>query len=165
MVEDINGKLYKYKGNVYPSYLLKWNAMAHIMEIAKHFCTGHGLDIGAGKNPLPNAFPIDIDGGYNAYNLPLGPYDYIFSSHCLEHLDNPVKALEIWKDHIKPGGCLFLYLPHPDMIYWRPQHNRKHLHTFHPADIVQLLFDLDFVNVIGSQRDMYWSYTVVGFKK
>jgi SAM-dependent methyltransferase len=96
-------------------------------------------------------------------NLPMGPFDYVFSSHCMEHLVNPVAAIEHWRSRISPGGVLFLYLPHPDMEYWRPQNCRKHLHSWKPAEVQQMLSDLGFCDVIGSERDMYWSFSVVGF--
>lgn len=95
--------------------------------------------------------------------LPEGEFDFIFSSHCLEHLDNPVAALEHWKTRLKPGGVLFLYLPSPQMEYWRPQHCRKHLHQWQPVDMAQLVSDLGFVDVIHSERDLFWSFAVVGF--
>ena len=95
--------------------------------------------------------------------LPEGEWDYVFSSHCLEHLPNYVEALLHWKSRIRPGGTLFLYLPHPDMKYWRPENCRKHLHLFRPGDIADCLRSLGFVNVIHSERDLAWSFAVVGF--
>jgi SAM-dependent methyltransferase len=38
-------------------------------------------------------------------------YDFILSSHNLEHFANPVKALEEWKRVTRPGGGLILVLP------------------------------------------------------
>lgn len=96
-------------------------------------------------------------------NLPDGKWDFIFSSHCLEHLTNPVAALEHWKSKLCAGGVLFLYLPHPDMTYWLPQWNRKHLHSWRPEDMETMLRDLGFVDVIRSERDLAWSFAVVGF--
>jgi hypothetical protein len=51
------------------------------------------------------------------------------------------------------------------MRYWRPQHNRKHLHLFWPADVSEMLVDLGFVDVLHSERDLYWSFAVVGFNE
>lgn len=155
--------IYEYKGGKYPDYLKTGNAMQFIAAAALQFCRGRGVDVGAGKWPLPGATPVDLTNGGDAYKLPEGKYDYIFSSHCLEHLTHPVAAIEHWKSRIKPGGVLFLYLPHPEMIYWLPQNNRKHLHLFRPVDVVTMLRDLGFINVIYSERDMAWSFSVVGF--
>jgi SAM-dependent methyltransferase len=131
--------------------------------VAVHVCRGAGLDVGGGKWPLPGALSVDLMNGQDAMNLPMGPFDYVFSSHCMEHLVNPVAAIEHWRSRISPGGVLFLYLPHPDMEYWRPQNCRKHLHSWKPAEVQQMLSDLGFCDVIGSERDMYWSFSVVGF--
>ena len=38
-------------------------------------------------------------------------YDFILSSHNLEHFANPVKALQEWKRVTRPGGGLILVLP------------------------------------------------------
>lgn len=155
--------LYTYDGALFPEYLKTGNACQFIAPVAAHFCKGRGLDIGCGKWPLPGAVPIELKDGGDAMNLPEGVYDYAFSSHCLEHLTNPIAALEHWKSRLTEGGVLFLYLPHPDMSYWRPQRCRKHLHSWYPKDMAQILRDLGFKSVIHSERDMAWSFCVVGF--
>jgi SAM-dependent methyltransferase len=38
-------------------------------------------------------------------------YDFVLSSHNLEHFANPLKALHEWKRILKPGGALILLLP------------------------------------------------------
>jgi SAM-dependent methyltransferase len=155
--------IFEYRGSLYPEYLKHGNACRFIAPTALEFCTGRGLDVGAGHWPLPGAQAVELRDGGDAMNLPEGEFDYVFSSHCLEHLPDPVAALEHWKTRIKPGGVLFLYLPHPDMRYWRPQHCRKHRHMFWPKDTAEMLSDLGFVNVIHGERDMAWSFAVVGF--
>jgi len=45
---------------------------------------------------------------------------YVFSSHCLEHLDAWKEALREWIRVLKKGGILFLYLPHESMVQWHP---------------------------------------------
>lgn len=160
---ESNERIFEYKGDLFPSYLKHGNAMQHVAATAAHFCQGRGLDVGAGKWPLPGAMPIELSNGQTAEALPDGEFDYIFSSHCLEHLINPVAALEHWQTRLRVGGVLFLYLPHPHMTYWRPQNCRKHLHQFWPKDIAVLLRDLGFCNVIHSERDLAWSFSAVGF--
>ncbi len=165
MNQDEGAALFSYRGAMYPDYLKRGNAMQFIAPTAAKFCIGQGLDIGAGKWPLPGAMPVELSNGGQALALPDGQWDYIFSSHCLEHLANPVEALEHWKVRLRAGGVLFLYLPHPDMIYWRPENCRKHLHLFRPADVAEMLRTLDFQNVIHSERDLTWSFAVVGYKR
>lgn len=158
---------YTYLGSRYPAYLKTGNANAYIEPFAKQFCVGNGLDIGGFSSwVFPGARPINIvnDDEWDAFKLPGSGYDYIFSSHTLEHLPDYVGALELWRDSIRDDGILFLYLPHPDMEYWLPQNNRKHLHIFRPPDIVRTLEDLGLKNVISSERDLGWSFAVVGQK-
>ena len=126
---------FSYKNNLYPAYIKEGNAAGYIIPFAKKFCKGRGLDIGGFLDwSFPEAIPINIlnEDGWDAYKLPDEKYDYIFISHTLEHLTDYVKALEYWKKHLKKDGVLFLYLPHPEMEYWLPQNNRKHLHSFYP---------------------------------
>jgi SAM-dependent methyltransferase len=155
--------IYNYQGTMYPDYLRRGNAQRFIAPAALHFCVGVGYDVGAGNHPLPGATPIEVKNGKDGMALPDVKVDYVFSSHCLEHLIDPVRAIEHWKSRIKVGGVLFLYLPHPDMVYWRPQNCRKHLHLFRPGDIAQLLRDLGFTGVMWSERDLAWSFAVLGF--
>lgn len=41
-------------------------------------------------------------------------YDFVLSSHALEHIANPLKALFEWKRVLKDEGVLVLVLPHRD---------------------------------------------------
>lgn len=41
-------------------------------------------------------------------------YDFLISSHMLEHTANPLLALSEWIRVIKPGGTMVLVLPHKD---------------------------------------------------
>jgi SAM-dependent methyltransferase len=47
----------------------------------------------------------------NLSNIAGRAYDFILSSHNLEHFANPVKALNEWKRVTRPGGALVLVLP------------------------------------------------------
>ncbi len=38
-------------------------------------------------------------------------YDFLLSSHNLEHVSNPVKALKEWIRVVKPGGAIIILLP------------------------------------------------------
>ncbi len=43
--------------------------------------------------------------------LPSGTYDFVLSSHVLEHSANPILALSEWRRLLKAGGLLVLLLP------------------------------------------------------
>jgi SAM-dependent methyltransferase len=156
--------IFEYRGQLYPEYLKTGNACQFVAPVALKFCKGVGLDVGAGPWPLPGAMPVELRDGGDAMDLPEGQFDFVFSSHCLEHLVNPVAAIEHWATRLKPGGVLFLNLPHPDMSYWLPQHCRKHLHSWAPSAMAQIVRDLGFHRVIHSERDLSWSFSVVGYR-
>ncbi len=155
--------IFSYRDKLYPEYLRNGNACQFVTPIAQQFCKGHGLDIGAGKWPFSGAIPIELKDGGDAMDLPEEKFDYVFSSHCLEHLNDPIAALEHWKTRLVDGGVLFLYLPSPDMEYWRPENCRKHRHSWTPERMAEIVTALGFKNVIHSQRDLAWGFSVVGF--
>lgn len=41
-------------------------------------------------------------------------YDFVLSSHCIEHLANPIKGLKEWVRVLRPGGVIVLIVPHKD---------------------------------------------------
>jgi SAM-dependent methyltransferase len=164
-----DSRFFTYKEKTYPDFIRNWRAGRFVFEFATEFCQGEGLDIGGDAErlcvyPGARAINIDIDDEYDAMHLPDGEYDYIFSSMTLEHLDKPVDALKLWYDVLKPGGTLFLYLPHPDMRYWRPGNCARHKFIWYPEIISEIVADIGFENVIHSLRDLYWGYCVVGVK-
>lgn len=171
-MEDVtceDSRFFTYRGKVYPDLIRNWRAGRFVFEFASEFCCGFGIDIGGDPHrkcvfPGAEAINITIDDEYSATNLPSSNYDYIFSSMCLEHLYDPIEVLEIWKQHLRPGGTLFLYLPHPDMEYWRPSNDRKHKNIWYPKDAAYMVTNLGFDYVIHSKRDLYWGYCIVGVK-
>lgn len=145
-----------------------------------------GLDIGAGKLSwlFPGAAPIDpffdwegeerkmihmrkhsIWEGHDALHLPKGPWPYIFSSHCLEHIkESWSSVLDYWLEKLAPGGTMFLYLPHPDQKYWLPWNDEKHVHIIHPQDIERYFRAGSYKNIYVSQRDLNHSFAAMAQK-
>ncbi len=113
-----------FEGKFYPDYLTMGGASHAIFPIALRFCRGRGIDVGAGFWPLPGATAVDSERGpglsHRLTDFPDHTLDYVFSSHCLEHIEDWRGALSGWIAKIKPGGMIFLYLPHPDCAIWRP---------------------------------------------
>ncbi len=113
-----------YKNNFYPDYLTVGGASFAIHREALKYCSGHGIDIGAGYWPLPHAEPVDIWRGPGSDNLldnyPEHSLDFVFSSHCLEHIEAWRETLTTWVARLILGGYIFLYLPHPDCAIWHP---------------------------------------------
>lgn len=115
---------WRYKGKLYPDYLTVGATGCAVARTALEVCRGRGVDVGAGLWPLPGALPIDSSRGPGAgiciSDQPEESLDYVFSSHCLEHIDSWQEALHEWLGKLKPGGVVFLYLPHPDCAIWHP---------------------------------------------
>ena len=158
----------EFKGHPYPEFQSQGNASQFAIPFAKYFCKGNGYDIGCMKPEwaFPGAMPIDVDFNdpYHADHLPEAQVDYIFSSHCLEHVPDWVSTLIYWTEKIKSGGVLFLYLPHYDQKYWRPWNNRRHKHCLKPEFIHDYMIDKGYKNIFVSGIDLNNAFMVMGEK-
>ena len=99
----------------------------HEPNFSNRYFVGKGLDIGGGPDPLglylelfPRMRGVKIwdktDG--NAETLDTIEnciFDFVHSSHCLEHLDDPSQALQNWFRVLKPDGYLVIMVPDEDM--------------------------------------------------
>ena len=147
--------------------------MRYIYPIAEIYCKGRGLDIGGGLAPFGNARNIDPDfneknkNSLNESALNINEknfsQDYIFSSHCLEHLDRPFKSLREFKRVLKDKGIIFLYLPHPGNEMWLKENLEYHLWQPTPKKILRMFNYLDIEVVEKSfVADAYHSFHIVG---
>lgn len=153
----------EYKGKKYPKFQLSGNAARFIIPFAKEVCKGSGVDIGSGKWKFPGSSAVDksFNDGYDANEIPGYDYDYIFSSHCLEHIENWMKILDYWITKIKKGGVLFLYLPDASQEYWSFG-NKKHVNIFTPDIIRGFMEDRGLNNIFVSGVDMNSSFCAMG---
>ena len=163
-------KVVEYNNKTYPSFQAEGYAAQFAIPYAKHFCQGVGYDIGCNRVEwsLPGSIPIDpnINQAFDAISLPHTNVDYIFSSHCLEHLDDWIEAVAYWYKCLKSnGGILFLYLPHYSQEYWRPWNNKKHKHVLQPEIVKDFMLYLGFQNIFISGIDLNNSFMIVGEKK
>lgn len=62
------------------------------------------------------------------FNLPFGPetFDHIFVCFVLEHLSRPVEALNILKNHLKPGGTITVIEGDHGSVYFHPDSEAAH---------------------------------------
>jgi SAM-dependent methyltransferase len=99
----------------------------HDARFATRWFVGDGIDIGAGEDPLANygeLFPAirscrawDVQDG-DAQTLPGladESFDFVHSSHCLEHMRDPREALDHWIRVLRPGGHLVVIVPDEDL--------------------------------------------------
>ena len=162
-----------YRGKFYPDYLTIGGASNAIFSKALLFCKGYGIDIGAGFWPLPGAIPVDSQRGPGTTKT-LSDFeddslDYVFSSHCLEHIEKWKEELTDWIKKIKPNGIIFLYLPHPDCAIWLPGSpfvGKGHKWVPTPEIIKNALKD-SFCSIeqFDDGPDAMWSFYVCGHKK
>lgn len=91
------------------------------------FCTGYGIDIGPGGDPITEtAVRVDLPQPYTKvgkYKVQLGgdcralywfkdnSLDYVYSSHVLEDFAEIEPILREWLRVLKPGGNLILFCP------------------------------------------------------
>lgn len=169
----INGNMYYvYKGHFYPQYLNRGNAVSFIEREALKYCHGKGIDVGAGRWPLKSAFPIRDEKDVNAYKLDIfkdNSLDYVFSSHCIEHLERWKEALCLWIRKLRSGGVIFIYAPHKSMLLWRPLAPWVGLeHKWVPEkEILESFISSCGCNIIYSisEPDIYWSFYIIAVKR
>lgn len=161
-------KIIEHENKKYPSFQSQGNAAQFAIPYAKKVCEGKGVDVGCHKAEwaFPGADMVDpAINEFDALNFPHVDIDYIFSSHCLEHLNDWVQVLEYWTSKLKAGGVLFLYLPDYTQTYWRPWNNRKHKNIFNSQILNDVLVKLGFENIFASGIDLNNSFMIFGSKK
>lgn len=111
----------------------------------RRYFRGDGVDIGGAPDPLflyRELFPLmgevrcwDLADGDAQFmeGVADSTYDFVHSSHCLEHMRDPVEALDNWLRVLKPRGHLVVTVPDEDMYeqgVFPSAFNRDHKWTF-----------------------------------
>lgn len=160
----------QHDGHHYPAYQATGNASRFIMPFAKEVLKDMAVvyDIGCNRAEwsYPGSIMIDLnmDDPYDAHNLPPIQADGILSSHCLEHVNDWVGALDHWYTRLKQGGVLFLYLPHYDQTYWRAWSNRKHVNILTGEMIQDYLMAKGYTKIFVTGCDLNHSFAVIAEK-
>jgi SAM-dependent methyltransferase len=108
----------------------------HWGALEKQATQGNGIDIGCGPDPVtPDARPFDIEhGDANVISEFIKEqFDFVYSSHCLEHMRNPAFTILEWWKLVKPGGYLFVVVPDEDLYeqgVFPSRFNSDHKATF-----------------------------------
>lgn len=109
------------------------------------YFVGDGIDIGGKADPLNQYTTLlpaiksvrtwDLEDGDGQYleSINDNSYDFLVSSHCLEHLEDVHIGLKNWIRIVKPGGYLVITVPDEDLYeigHWPSLFNSDHKWTF-----------------------------------
>lgn len=114
------------------------------------YMNGNGLDIGYrgdvinAEPVLDSAIGIEFDyPGYDGEHLPFEneSQDYVYNSHCLEHILQTWIPIKEWFRVLKVGGFLIIVVPH-QFLYEKKKnlpslYNGDHKHFFTPAYLLE----------------------------
>jgi ubiquinone/menaquinone biosynthesis C-methylase UbiE len=129
----------------------------------RKYINGQGIDIGCGRIDTHDGADTisltdcihhdkDICDATTMETFQDNEFDYVYASHVLEHLDDPVTAIKNWQRICKPGGWIIISLPHRDLYErkktlpsrWNEDHRYFYLpdrceppHTFSVAGILR----------------------------
>jgi SAM-dependent methyltransferase len=114
-------------------------------NFTRRYFVGDGVDIGGKPDPLAiyqelfcNIRSVKTwdweDGDAQVMaGVVDGTYDFVHSSHCLEHLVDPVIGLACWLRVVRENGHLVVTVPDEDLYeqgVWPSTFNRDHKWTF-----------------------------------
>jgi len=141
---------------------------------------GHGVDIGCGDDNIvqfADRFGMTSCRGYDlqdgnaqhCLNLEDQSFDFLHSSHCLEHMENPFQAMHNWIRVVKTGGYLVITVP-DEVMYekrkWPPVFNKDHKWSFRLNDSPcsdRSLDAMDFFRSFGHVRIVSVKYLNDGY--
>lgn len=111
----------------------------------RRYFVGDGLDIGGKPDPLlmyKELFPMmnsirtwDWEDGDAQFleDISDNSFDFVHSSHCLEHLVDPAEGLSNWFRVVREGGYMIITVPDEDLYeqgVFPSTFNRDHKWTF-----------------------------------
>lgn len=92
-------------------------------RVVRKYLRGAGVDIGGKPDPLilyRELFPLiesvktwDLEDGHAQFMKGVADetYDFVFSSHCLEHMHDRLEAISNRLRMLKPGGHIVFAIP------------------------------------------------------
>lgn len=115
-----------------------------VEEYGKYF-TGKGIDVGCGPDPVDNwkhkftsmgdvrHWDMEDGDAQKLQSLNYKTFDFLHSSHSLEHMKNWAVALKRWMQVLKSGGYCIVTVPSWEMYEhkkWPSRHNYDHKWAF-----------------------------------
>jgi SAM-dependent methyltransferase len=146
-----------------------------IVLLLRTYCAGKGIEIGPGHRPYcdPNstvfvdkvAVPVGdlkVEKIEDAWVLPFPDqrFDFLFSSHCLEHCPDTIRTLLEWRRVVRTGGYLVLILPHVSRTFDRGRvitDLAHHINDYEThADLADQTHWDEFESISVRAADHYW---------
>ena len=147
-------------------------------DFDKTYFSGTVLDIGCDTDVVVShaqAFDQQHGDANEILNyLKPNSFNTVNSSHCLEHMQHPEKAIQDWWQLVKPGGYLITVVPH-EVLYeqgqWPSRFNSDHKATFRlktnntwspcSFDIYELSKSLPGAQIISAEiQDNNYNYNI-----
>lgn len=142
--QSLNGDLMIHPG-IGGGTALSMQRRAHDGRFATRYFVGNGIDVGGGPDSLAlyaALFPMATN--IVIYDAPQGDaqklanvddnsFDFLFSSHCLEHVRDAAEALANWIRVVKRGSHLVIAVPDEDLYeqgVWPSTFNNDHKLSF-----------------------------------
>lgn len=85
--------------------------------------------------------------GYNGKDIPVpaGYYNWVYNSHCLEHISDYAQAIREWHRVTKVGGYIVIVVPHRDLYEKKlnlpSQFNEDHKRFYTSASLLKEIED------------------------
>ncbi|MDP1527332.1 MAG: class I SAM-dependent methyltransferase [Rhodocyclaceae bacterium] len=143
--QDASGPL-QYRADVVPGVTaISMQRRLADSRFATRYFKGNGIDVGGGIDSLSlykeffplarNIFVYDQPHGdaQTLANILDDSFDFLYSSHCLEHMRDARDALANWLRVVKPGGHLVIAVPDEDLYeqgQWPSRFNSDHKISF-----------------------------------
>ncbi len=126
-----------YAAKLQSGFIQKYLSGPKILDIGYRGHTGESLPIVAQAVGIDLGYP-----GYDGVTLPFadGSQDTVYSSHCLEHMADPVAILRDWYRVLRVGGYIVVAVPHQHLYEKKPalpsRFNAEHKQFFTPAKLL-----------------------------
>ena len=149
---------------IYSGFYRCWLSGRDVLDI------GFRGGLGEAEPVVPQATGIDLGyPGYDGVYLPFsdGSQDSIYSSHCLEHMNEPEAVIKEWFRVLRVGGYLVTVVPHQYLYERRlelPSAHPDHLRFFTPSSLLalfELAMPVNYFRVRHLQdNDLFYDYSV-----
>ena len=115
----------------------RWKGIQQHMDRILELCCGRRvIDFGGADGPLGlGSTVVDLSAERKTLDDVPGPVDVIFTSHCLEHVDDLGGTLAAFYAKLSTGGHVIIHVPAYTCGRWRAgcyasETQTKHLHNF-----------------------------------